>query len=126
MTTSRSRIGAHTLTGDQLALDGVTVVASITRTFTFSPVPVATVAITSPADGTTSGVPEVTFSGTAQSNVDNVVRLYDDGTFTVATTAVDGAWLATLTLPWGPSQVCAEMSDFFGRPLPPTACPTSS
>jgi hypothetical protein len=34
--------GAHTLTGDQLALDGVTVVASITRTFTSSPVPVAT------------------------------------------------------------------------------------
>ena len=109
--------GAHTLTGDQLALDGVTVVASITRTFTSSRVPVATVAITSPADGTTSGVPEVTFSGTAQSNVDNVVRLYVDGTLIVATTAVDGAWSATLTLPWGPSQVCAEMSDFFGRPI---------
>jgi hypothetical protein len=109
--------GTHTLTGEQLALDGSTVVASITRTFTSSPVPIATVAITSPADGTTSGVPQVTFSGTAQSNVDDVVRLYVDGTFTVATTAVDGAWSSTLTLPWGPSQVCAEMSDFFGRPI---------
>jgi hypothetical protein len=109
--------GAHTLTADQLALDGTTVVASVTRTFTSSPVPVATVAITAPPDGASSGIPQVTFSGTAESNVDNVVRLYVDGTFTLATTAVDGEWSATLTLPWGPSLVCAEMSDFLGRPI---------
>ena len=46
-----------------------------------------------------------------------MVRLYVDGVFTEATTAVDGIWSATLTLPWGPSQVCAEMSDFQGRPI---------
>jgi hypothetical protein len=67
--------GAHTLTADQFALDGTTVVASVTRTFTSSPVPVATVAITAPPDGASSGIPQVTFSGTAQSNVDKVVRL---------------------------------------------------
>lgn len=109
--------GSHTLTADQLALDGSTIVASVTRTFTSAPVPVATVAITSPADGATSGLPQVVFSGTAESNVDAVVRLYVDSVFTDATTAVDGSWSSTLTLPWGPSQVCAEMSDFQGRPI---------
>jgi hypothetical protein len=78
---------------------------------------VATVAITDPGDGATSGLPQVVFSGTAMSNVDATVRLYVDGVFTSATTAVDGAWSDMLTLPWGPSQVCAEMSDFFGRPI---------
>ncbi len=109
--------GSHTLTAEQLALDGSTVVATLTRTFTSSPIPVATVAITDPADGATSGLPQVVFSGTAESNVDAVVRLYVDGVFTEATTAVDGVWSITLTLPWGPSQVCAEMSDFQGRPI---------
>jgi hypothetical protein len=109
--------GSHTLTADQLALDGSTVVATVTRTLTSSPVPVATVAITAPADGATSGLPQVVFGGTAESNVDAVVRLYVDGVFTDATTAIDGSWSSTLTLPWGPSLVCAEMSDFLGRPI---------
>lgn len=109
--------GSHTLTAEQLALDGSTVVASVTRTFTSSPIPVARVAITAPADGGTSGLPQVEFSGTADSNVDAVVRLYVDGAFTVATTAVDGLWSVTLTLPWGPSTICAEMSDFVGTPI---------
>ncbi len=109
--------GSHTLTAEQLALDGTTVVATVSRTFTSMPIPVATVVITDPADGSTSGLPQVVFSGTATSNVDAVVRLYVDGVFTDATTAVDGSWTSTLTLPWGPSQVCAEMSDFAGRPI---------
>jgi hypothetical protein len=109
--------GSHTLKADQLALDGTTVVASVTRTFTSSPIPIAAVAVTSPADGATSGLPQVVFSGTAESNVDALVRLYVDGVFTDATTAVDGLWSVTLTLPWGPSLVCAEMSDFQGRPI---------
>ena len=109
--------GSHTLTAEQLALDGSTVVATLTRTFTSSPIPVATVAITDPADGATSGLPQVVFSGTAASNVDSVVRLYVDSVFTDATTAFEGLWSSTLTLPWGPSQVCAEMSDFLGRPI---------
>jgi hypothetical protein len=109
--------GSHTLTAEQLALDRSTVVASITRTFTSRPVPVATVAITDPVDGATSGLPQVVVSGSAESNVDAVVRLYVDGVFTEATTAFDGIWSITLTLPWGPSQVCAEMSDLLGRPI---------
>ena len=109
--------GSHTLTAEQLALDGTTVVASVTRMFTSSPIPVAMVAIISPADETTSGVPQVVFSGTAESNVDAVVRLYVDGVFSEATTAVDNFWSITLTLPWGPSVICAEMSDFQGRPI---------
>lgn len=109
--------GSHTLTAEQLALDGSTVVATVTRTFTSRPVPVATVDIIAPADGGTSGLPQVVFSGTAASNVDAVVRLYVDGVFTDATTAIDGSWSSTLTLPWGPSLVCAEMSDFAGRPI---------
>ena len=109
--------GSHTLTADQLALDGSTVVATVTRTFTSMPIPVATVVITDPADGATSGLPQVVFSGTAVSNVDAVVRLYVDGVFTDATTAVDGVWSTTLTLPWGGSVVCAEMSDFQGQPI---------
>jgi hypothetical protein len=54
------REGTHTLTADQLALDGTTVVASVTRTFTSSPVPVATIAITAPPDGASGGIPQVT------------------------------------------------------------------
>jgi hypothetical protein len=109
--------GSHTITAEQLALDGSTVVATATKTFTSRPIPVATVAITAPADGATSGLPQVVFSGTAESNVDAVVRLYVDGVFTDSTTAIDGSWSSTLTLPWGPSVVCAEMSDFLGRPI---------
>jgi hypothetical protein len=109
--------GSHTLTAEQLSLDGSTVVATVTRTFTSMPIPVATVVITDPPDGATSGLPQVVFSGTAASNVDATIRLYVDGVFASATTAVDGAWSDTLNLPWGQSQVCAEMSDFQGRPI---------
>ena len=109
--------GSHTLTAEMLALDGTTVVASETRTFTSAPIPVATVDITSPADGASGSSTELTVSGTAASNVSQGVQVYVDGAFADAVTASDGTWTSTITVPLGTSRICAQMTDWRGNPL---------
>lgn len=109
--------GSHTLTVEMLALDGTTVVASETRTFTSAPIPVATVDITSPADGATGSSTELTVTGTASSNVSQGVQVYVDGAFADHVTAVDGTWTSSITVPLGTSRICAQMTDWLGNPL---------
>lgn len=106
--------GEHTLTVEQLALDGSTVVASITHTFTSAPVPVATVAITSPEDGSTSDWTELVISGTESSNIDPTVQIYVDGVYTTGATATDGQWSAPVTLDWGTHEICARKTNWQG------------
>ena len=106
--------GDHTLTVEQLALDGSTVVASITHTFTSEPIPVATVAITSPQDGSVSDWTELVISGTESSNIDPTVQIYVDGVYTTGATAVDGQWSATVTVDWGTHEVCARKVNWLG------------
>ncbi|RYP81447.1 hypothetical protein EKO23_23580 [Nocardioides guangzhouensis] len=109
--------GEHVLTAEQLAVDGSTVVASVTRTFTSAPIPVATVDITSPEDGSSADSTTVVVSGTETSNVDALVRVYLDGVFTDATTATDGQWSSTIPVDWGTHEICAEKSDELGSPI---------
>jgi len=109
--------GQHTLTVEQLALDGTTVVASITHTITSAPIPVATVEITSPQDGSVSDWTELVVSGTASTNVDPTVEIYVDGVITNGATATDGQWSATLGVDWGTHEICARMSDRQGSSI---------
>ena len=109
--------GEHTLTVEQLALDGSTVVASITHTFTSAPIPVATVEITSPQDGSGSDWTELVISGTASSNVDPTVQIYVDGVYTSGATATDGQWSAPITVDWGTHEICARMTDWQGSSI---------
>jgi hypothetical protein len=109
--------GEHTLTVEQLAVDGTTVVASITHTFTSAPIPVATVEITSPQDGSVSDWTELVVSGTASSNVDPTVQIYVDGVITNGATATDGQWSAPLSVDWGTHEICARMTDRQGNPI---------
>ena len=106
--------GEHTLTVEQLALDGSTVVASITHTFTSAPVPVATVEITSPQDGSVSDWTELVISGTESSNVDPTVQIYVDGVYTTGATATDGQWSAPVTVDWGTHEICARKTNWQG------------
>jgi hypothetical protein len=106
--------GEHTLTVEQLALDGSTVVASITHTFTSAPVPVATVQITSPEDGSTRDWTEVALAGTESSNIDPTVQVFVDGVYTTGATAVDGQWSAAVTVDWGSHEICARKIDWKG------------
>ena len=106
--------GEHTLTVEQLALDGSTVVASITHTFASAPVPVATVAITSPEDGSTSDWTELDISGTEGSNIDPTVQIYVDGVYTTGATATDGQWSAPVTVDWGTHEICARKVNWQG------------
>ena len=109
--------GEHTLTVEQLALDGTTVVASITHTLTSAPIPVATVEITSPQDGSVSDWTELVISGTASSNVDPTVHIYVDGVYTSGATATDGQWSAPITVDWGTHEICARMTNWLGDPI---------
>jgi len=109
--------GSHTLTVEMLALDGTTVVAAESRTFTSGPIPVANVHITSPADGATGSSTELTVTGTAASNVWPGVQVFVDDVFATSTTAVDGTWTSTITVPLGSSRICAQMTDWLGNPL---------
>jgi hypothetical protein len=109
--------GEHTLTVEQLALDGSTVVASITHTFTSAPVPVATVEITSPQDGSTSDWTELVLSGTESSNVDAGVQVLVDGAYATGATGVDGQWSTTLTVEWGTHEICARKVDWLGNTI---------
>ena len=106
--------GEHRLTVEQLALDGSTVVASTTHTFTSAPVPVATVAITSPEDGSTSDWTELVISGTESSNIDPTVQIYVDGIYTTGATATDGQWSAPVTVDWGTHEICARKTNWQG------------
>ena len=109
--------GEHTLTVDQLALDGTTVVASITHTITSLPTAAATVEITDPADGASGDSTTLTVTGTETSNVDDLVRVYVDGVFTDSMHSSDGQWTSTLTLDWGTHEICAEKSDSLANPI---------
>lgn len=109
--------GEHTLTVEQLALDGSTVVSSITHTFTSAPIPSATVAITSPEDGSVSDWNELVVSGTESSNVDPSVQIYVDGVLTNGATGTDGQWSATITVDWGTHEICAQKTDWLGNPI---------
>ena len=115
--------GSHTLIVEMLALDGTTVVASETRTFTSGAIPVAAVDITSPADGATGSSTQLTVSGTAASNVSQGVQVYVDGSFADAVTASDSTWTSTIKVPLGTSRICAQMTDWLGTPSPTTASP---
>ena len=106
--------GEHTLTVEQLALDGSTVVASITHTLTSAPIPVATVDITSPQDGSVSDWTELVISGTESSNVDPTVQIYVDGAYTTGATATDGHWSAPVTVDWGTHEICARKTNWQG------------
>nr|WP_300052480.1 Ig-like domain-containing protein [uncultured Nocardioides sp.] len=106
--------GEHTLAVEQLALDGSTVVASITHTFASAPVPVATVAITSPEDGSTGDWTELVISGTESSNIDPTVQIYVDGVYTTGATATDGQWSAPVTVDWGTHEICARKVNWQG------------
>lgn len=106
--------GEHTLTVEQLGLDGSTVVAAITHTLTSAPIPVATVEITSPQDGSTSDWTELVLSGTGSANVDPTVQIWVDGVYTSGATAVDGQWSAPITVDWGTHEICARMTNWLG------------
>jgi len=111
------REGEHTLTVEQLAVDGSTVVASITHTFTSAPVPVATVEITSPQDGSVSDWTELVVSGTESSNIDPTVQIYVDGVYTTGATATDGQWSTTVSADWGTHEICARKTDWQGNAI---------
>lgn len=109
--------GEHTITVEQLALDGSTVVAALTHTFTSAPIPVATVEITTPEDGSTSDWTELTLSGTESSNVDAGVQVLVDGVYTTGATGVDGQWSTTVPVDWGTHEICARKVDWLGDTL---------
>jgi hypothetical protein len=102
--------GAHVITASML--DQGVVVATQARTFIADPRDPGTVAITSPADGTSAYVGPVTVSGTA-SAWNDAVYLYIDGIESyLASIDAAGSWQVILdSLGVGTHTICAAVKD---------------
>jgi large repetitive protein len=102
--------GAHVITASMV--DQGVVVATQTRTFVADPRDPGTVAITSPADGTSGYMGPVTVSGSA-SAWNGAVYLYVDGVEShIVSIDASGSWQVILdSLGVGPHRICAAVKD---------------
>lgn len=112
--------GSHTVTAVATDRAGNVGTASSSVSFDLESVPPPAPELTSPADDSAFATAELLFVGTAEQWT--TIRLFRDGTqFASGTTAPNGSWSVTASLPDGLHEVTVTAEDEYGNESAPSA-----